>query len=162
MSIYDIPPEAADRQEARIRREITSRYGSTSQHVLEEFMPSLLFIGCQSTVKTIGLERNRKTPMDSRIMICSDCGSPEISITEDSIRCKRCGWEDSLESVPRLRFLPGEMVRVVDAGSDSGPTYKIEKVNQGADGVMRYIMKCESTPITLMYSEDSGSRLERA
>ena len=111
----------------------------------------------------IHLTRNPKeTSAGSKIKICDDCKSAEISITEDAILCKRCGAIYAREGIPRLRFQPGDMVRVVDSGREPSMVYKIEKINQGPDGMMHYIMKCDSTPIILMYDEGSEHILEKA
>lgn len=99
------------------------------------------------------------TPVNTRIRICVDCGSARISISESDVRCKSCGARHRRRDVSHLKFKPGDLVRIIDAGKDTGPTYKIEKVSQYSGGI-RYILRSKSSRITLSYIEGPESRLE--
>ena len=106
--------------------------------------------------------RLRGVSVNTRIKICIDCGSTKISIDEKAIKCKNCGASHKRREISSFKFQPGDMVRIIDSDRGANLIYKIEKINQDADGRIHYILKSKSSPITLFYTENSESHLEKA
>ena len=107
------------------------------------------------------LSKIRNSPVDTKIKICVDCGSTKISITEKTITCKDCGTSHKRKEFAHFKFQPGDLVRIIDSDKGANLIYKIEKINQDAEGVIHYILKSKSSPITLFYNENSDSHLEK-
>ncbi len=108
------------------------------------------------------LNRLRGTPVNTKIRICIDCGDAKISITEKTITCKNCGTTHKRKEFSNFEFQPGDRVRIADSDRGANLIYKIQKLRQDSDGVMHYILKSKSSPITLFYHENPESHLERA
>lgn len=102
------------------------------------------------------------------IRICIGCGSPSMSIGERSMRCLSCGSEYGRAEMPALRFRPGDLVRIVDGEEGEwdrqgewDTVYTVERISQGGDGSMSYLLSSGADPIMIYYSEGPESRLER-
>ena len=108
------------------------------------------------------MSKLRGTPVNTKIKICIDCGSTKISINENVIKCKNCGTTHKRKELSNFKFQPGDLVRIIDSDKGADLIYKIEKINQDSDGTIHYILKSKSSPITLFYSENSESHLEKA
>ena len=112
-------------------------------------------------IEKIWNSKMRGTPVNTKIKICIDCGSTKISITEKLIKCKNCGASHKRKEFSHYKFQPGDLVRIIDADKGANLIYKIEKINQDYDGTIHYILKSKSNPITLFYTENMGSHLEK-
>lgn len=102
------------------------------------------------------------------IRICIGCGSPRMSIGVRALRCLSCGAEYGRAEMPALRFRPGDLVRIADAGEDEAAgggewdaVYTVEKISQAGDGAMSYLLSSGGDPIKIYYSEGAETCLER-
>ena len=69
-------------------------------------------------------------------------------------------WAHSSEVMPA--FKPGENVKIIDSEKDSNLIYNIKKIKKSKDGTTLYLLKSESSPITLLYYENKNSHLQIA
>ena len=107
------------------------------------------------------ISKLRGRPVNTKIKICIDCGSTKISINEKIIKCKTCGASHKRKEFSHFKFQPGDLVRIIDSDKGANLIYKIEKINQDLDGTIHYILKTKSNPITLFYTENKDSYLEK-
>ena len=57
-------------------------------------------------------------------------------------------------------FKPGDKVRIIDSKKKSSPIYNVKKIKKSQDGTTLYLLKSESSVITLLYYESEDSHLE--
>lgn len=115
------------------------------------------------------MELQRAAPLvNTGVRICIGCGSSRISITGESMRCRECGAGYERADMPKLRFRPGDIVRVVNGEDAEEPhmedgeaVYTVKKINQDDGGAMRYLLESASSPIMIDYVEGPATYLER-
>lgn len=56
----------------------------------------------------------------------------------------------------------GDTVRIAGSRTAEDIIYVIRKIRESDEGTMVYLLKSDASPITLLYYEKDGSRLERA
>ena len=56
---------------------------------------------------------------------------------------------------------PGDNVKIVGSEKDSNLIYKIRKIKKSQDGTTLYLLKSESSAITLLFYETKNSYLEK-
>ena len=61
--------------------------------------------------------------------------------------------------MPALK--PGDNVRIISSEKNSSVIYKIRKIKKSQDGTTLYLLKSETSAITLLYYETEGSHLEK-
>ena len=59
-------------------------------------------------------------------------------------------------------FEIGDKVRIVENEKNENIVFEISKIKKSADGSLLYLLKRESSPITLLYYESDESYLEKA
>ena len=108
-----------------------------------------------------GLGKKGK-PVNTKVRICVECGSTRTTINQKKIECLDCGATKKF--VTKLkhdsRFKKGDLVKIVDS-ENSGTIYKIKKLKKSEEGTPLYLLKSDSTDISLLYYESADSHLEK-
>ena len=116
-------------------------------------------MGLKSSLKK-GLKK-KNSSINTRVRICVECGSMRVSITEKSIKCLECGKKKSFKKTLGLSaFKKGDYVKIVDV-ENSNTIYKIKKMKKSEEGTPLYLLKSDSSDISLLYYESSDSHLEK-
>ena len=98
----------------------------------------------------------------SDVRICVDCGSTSTDINYKSITCRDCGIVRHFDDTPHEPgFKKGDLVRIIDFEKNSDIIYKIKKMKKSHDGSKLYLLKSESSKISLLYYESTDSYLEK-
>jgi len=98
----------------------------------------------------------------SNVRICVDCGSTSTDINYKSITCRDCGIVRNFDDTPHEPgFKKGDLVRIIDSKKNSDIIYKIKKMKKSHDGTKMYLLKSESSKISLLYYESTYSHLEK-
>jgi hypothetical protein len=116
-------------------------------------------MGLKSSLKK-GLKRNASS-INTKVRICVECGSMRVSMTEKNIKCLECGKRKSFKKTLSLStFKKGDHVRIIDV-ENLETVYKIKKMKKSEDGTQLYLLKSDSSDISLLYYESSDSHLEK-
>lgn len=105
----------------------------------------------------------RSIQVDPRLLICVECGSDQVILKEKNLVCKNCGIKRKFKKLHKLsNFKEGEIVRIIEHDKPSEQSYKIRRVKKVQDGSLQYLLKSDTSDITLLYHESINSHLERA
>ena len=116
-------------------------------------------MGLKSSVRKGEKKRNRT--INTRVRICVECGSMRVSMTEKSIKCLDCGKKKSFKKTLVLSaFKKGDNVRIIDV-ENSNTIYKIKKLKKSEEGTPLYLLKSDTSDISLLYYESADSYLEK-
>ena len=108
--------------------------------------------------------KRENSSVDTRLLICVECGSDQVTIKGKNLRCKNCGIKRKFKKTSQklTNFSKGEIVRIVEYDKPSELVFKIRKVRKTEDGSMQYLIKSDEGEITLLYHESINSHLEKA
>ena len=116
-------------------------------------------MGLKSGLKK-GLKKNDRS-INTRVRICVECGSMRVSLTEKSIKCLDCGKKKTFKKTLALSaFKKGDHVKIIDV-ENSNTIYKIKKMKKSEEGTPLYLLKSDSSDISLLYYESPDSHLEK-
>ena len=83
-------------------------------------------------------------------------------MNDKSIACLNCGAKRKFKKIlEQSVFKKGDHVKIIDL-EYSDTIYKIKKLKKSEDGTRLYLLKSESSPISLLYYESEDSHLEKA
>ena len=114
-------------------------------------------------VKNIGKNLKRdKRKINPKIRICLECGSTLTAVNHKKITCRNCGKTKRFDNKPRISlFKKVDMVKIIDAEKNANLFYKIKKIKKSQEGTIQYLLKSESSNISLLYHERDESHLEK-
>jgi len=116
-------------------------------------------MGLKSSIRK-GLKKKDRS-INTRVRICVECGSMRVSLTEKSIKCLDCGKKKSFKKILALSaFKKGDHVKIIDV-ENSNTIYKIKKMKQSEEGTPLYLLKSDSSNISLLFYESADSHLEK-
>ena len=98
--------------------------------------------------------------VDPRVRICVECGSMNTVVEGKFVVCRECKVIRHFK-IKLSIFHPGDLVRIVEYGKDSGIIYKIKKMNKSNEGTVLYVLKPESHGKEVLYYQGKDAHLQR-
>ena len=101
--------------------------------------------------------------LDPRLLICIECGSDQVLLNNKTMKCKNCGKKNpfDINSIASSNFKAGDFVKIVEYGKAKDIVFKIRKTKISDDGTKQYLLKSDTSDITLLYHESVNSHLEK-
>ena len=116
-------------------------------------------MGLKSSLKK-GLKKKNRS-INKKVRICVECGSIRVVMNEKNIACLDCGVKRKFKkTLEQSAIKKGDHVKIIEL-EYSNTVYKIKKLKKSEDGTRLYLLKSESSPISLLYYESEDSHLEK-
>jgi transcription antitermination factor NusG len=116
-------------------------------------------MGLKSSLKK-GLKKKNRS-INKKVRICVECGSIRVVMNEKNIACLDCGVKRKFKkTLEQYSIKKGDHVKIIEL-EYSNTIYKIKKLKKSEDGTKLYLLKSESSPISLLYYESEDSHLEK-
>ena len=107
-----------------------------------------------------GLKKKDRS-INDKVRICVECGSIRVVMNEKNIECLDCGVKRIFKDpLVFSTFKKGDLVKIIDI-EYSDTIYKIKKLKKSEEGPPVYLLKSDSTDISLLYYESADSHLEK-